>query len=178
MNNLTKLQLRSPASELVASYLASVEEMRSIGEVVWPDFVPLPGESDENFVLRLQQEAKSDAAGIPTSVFWPEADGNVYGRIVLRHRLDPALEEFGGHISYEVRPSYRGQGVAKEMLRLLLRRPEARAIDGLLLTCAPDNVASNKTILANGGVLERTAFAEQPQRMTNYYRILPDGSRH
>jgi hypothetical protein len=36
-----------------------------------------------------------------------------------------------------------------------------------LLTCAPDNIASNKTILANGGILSKTAFVEKWQRDTN-----------
>lgn len=41
----------------------------------------------------------------------------------------------------------------------------------LLLTCAPDNLASNRTILANGGVLERTIFVERVGRETNLYWI-------
>jgi len=57
------------------------------------------------------------------------------------------------------------------MLRQVLRTPEARAIGRLLLTCAPDNLASNRTILANGGVLERTIFVERIARQTNLYWI-------
>jgi predicted acetyltransferase len=57
------------------------------------------------------------------------------------------------------------------MLRQVLRTPKAREIGRLLLTCAPDNVASNRTIRANGGVLERTIFVERIARETNLYWI-------
>ena len=93
------------------------------------------------------------------------------GRIVLRHELTPDLREFGGHIGYEVRPSFRRRGVAGEMLRLVLKTPKAREIGMILLTCAPGNVASIKTITANGGVLEKTAWVERVQRDTCYYWI-------
>jgi predicted acetyltransferase len=57
------------------------------------------------------------------------------------------------------------------MLRRVLALPKARDIGRLLLTCAPDNVASNRTILACGGVLERTIFVERIARATNLYWI-------
>src|SRR5690606_7632066 len=99
-------------------------------------------------------------------------EGNlVVGRISFRHRLNENLKVFGGHIGYEVRPSWRKKGVATEMLRMLLKTERAKQIGRLLLTCAPDNVASNKVILANGGVLEKTAFVERVGRMSNYYWI-------
>jgi predicted acetyltransferase len=85
--------------------------------------------------------------------------------------LNSNLEEFGGHIGYEVRPSCRMRGVAKEMLYQLLQTARAKEIGSLLLTCAPDNLASNKTIIANGGVLAKTAYVERWKRDTNYYWI-------
>jgi predicted acetyltransferase len=57
------------------------------------------------------------------------------------------------------------------MLKLILQTAKAKEIGRLLLTCAPDNIASNKTIQKNGGVLAKTAFVERVQRQTNYYWI-------
>ncbi len=57
------------------------------------------------------------------------------------------------------------------MLRQILLTAKAQEIGKLLLTCAPDNSASNRTIVANGGVLERTAFVERVGRSTNLYWI-------
>ncbi len=45
------LQLRRPAAEWVASYLAFLDEIAALGERVWPTR-PLPPEMGEYFVLR------------------------------------------------------------------------------------------------------------------------------
>jgi predicted acetyltransferase len=57
------------------------------------------------------------------------------------------------------------------MLRQVLQTPKAQEIGKLLLTCAPFNVGSNRTIIANGGELEKTAFVQKWSRDTNYYWI-------
>jgi predicted acetyltransferase len=57
------------------------------------------------------------------------------------------------------------------MLRQVLLTAKAREIGKLLVTCAPDNVASNRAIRANGGVLERTLFVARVGRDTNLYWI-------
>lgn len=54
-----------------------------------------------------------------------------------------------------MRPSERGKGYAKEMLRLNLQNAKAMSIDKLLVTCNVRNGASEKTILANGGIYEK-----------------------
>jgi hypothetical protein len=41
----------------------------------------------------------------------------------------------------------------------------------ILVTCAPSNVSSRKTIEANGGVLEGIVFADEVQRETCHYWI-------
>lgn len=46
------------------------------------------------------------------------------------------------------------------MLRQLLETEEARTIGRLLLTCDPENEASQKVIARNGGVLDRIVEAD------------------
>ena len=83
------------------------------------------------------------------------SDDRLVGIIDLRHHIDhPVLSTWGGHIGYSVRPSERGHGYAKEMLRLNLENCRAIGINKVLITCARGNTASEKTILANGGVFE------------------------
>lgn len=166
------ITLQRPSAELVASYLDSIAEMRDLGETIWDGWVPRAPESPSDFVRRLLRAEHSPNSGrVPDSVYWAVSDGAVVGRIALRHHLHASLEQFGGHIGYEVRPSSRRKGIGKEMLRQLLELPKAKEIGRLLLTCAPDNIGSNKTIIANGGVLDRTAFVDRLQRQTNYYWI-------
>lgn len=85
------------------------------------------------------------------------SDCSIVGVIDLRHHIDhPILGTWGGHCGYTVRPSERRKGYAKEMLRLNIRNAKELGIGKLLVTCNPDNVASEKTILANGGVYEKS----------------------
>lgn len=166
------LDLARPRLDLVDSYLDFIQEMRDHREKIWEGFVPNSGESNSDFVQRiLKSEHRPAISLVPETTYWAVVGPLVVGRIALRHHLNPKLEEFGGHIGYEVRPSSRRKGYAKEMLQKILRTDKAREIGELLLTCAPDNLASNKTILANGGVLVRTAYVEKWKRDTNYYRI-------
>lgn len=84
-------------------------------------------------------------------------DNKVIGIIDLRHHINhPILGTWGGHCGYSVRPSERGKGYAKEMLRLNIRNAKELGISKLLITCGVKNNASEKTILANGGVYEKT----------------------
>ena len=84
-------------------------------------------------------------------------DDKVIGVIDLRHHINhPILGTWGGHCGYSVRPSERGKGYAKEMLRLNILNAKALGIPKLLITCNVGNTASEKTILANGGVYEKT----------------------
>jgi predicted acetyltransferase len=169
------LHLQRASLPLVPSYLEFLAEIASHGEPVFPA-QPKPGEPAESFVTRLlQAEEPRDPAQIPQTTYWATAGTTVAGHIGLRHRLNAEFAELGGHIGYTVRPSYRGHGFAKEMLRQVLRTPRAQEIGKVLLTCAPDNVASNRTIRANGGVLERTIFVERVRRETNLYWITVAG---
>ena len=85
-----------------------------------------------------------------------QSDNRIVGIIDLRHHINhPILGTWGGHCGYSVRPSERGKGYAKEMLRQNIQNAKVLGIDKMLVTCDSDNYASEKTILANGGVFEK-----------------------
>lgn len=95
---------------------------------------------------------------VPSTTYFAirESDCRLVGVIDLRHHIDhPVLGTWGGHCGYSVRPSERGHGYAKEMLRLNLQNAKAKGIPRILVTCGTDNPASEKTILANGGVFDK-----------------------
>lgn len=83
-------------------------------------------------------------------------DNRIVGIIDLRHHIDhPILGTWGGHMGYTVRPDERGKGYAKEMLRQNLINCKKLGIDRVLVTCDKENIASEKTIKANGGIYEK-----------------------
>lgn len=83
-------------------------------------------------------------------------DHKIVGIIDLRHHIDhPILSVWGGHTGYTVRPSERRKGYAKEMLRQNLKNCQTRGLPRILIVCDRNNIASEKTIVANGGVFEK-----------------------
>ena len=89
--------------------------------------------------------------------------------IDIRHRLNDYLLNFGGHIGYSVRKSDRQKGYATEMLALALKECKKMGMKRILLTCDKDNIASAKTILSNGGILENEV--EEGDTITQRYWI-------
>ncbi len=78
------------------------------------------------------------------------------GMVRMRHSLNERLRFHGGHIGYYIRRDQRGNGYAKEALRLALvelsRLGETRA----LLTVEESNAPSIRVIEQNRGCLENT----------------------
>lgn len=87
-----------------------------------------------------------------TTLWWTEGR-NYLGRIAIRHRLTPRLEQVGGHIGYDVRPSARRRGHGTAMLAAALPVAAHLGISDALLTCDVVNAASRRVIEAKGGTL-------------------------
>ena len=83
-------------------------------------------------------------------------DGRVLGMLQVRHSLNDYLRLYAGHIGYSVRPSERRRGVAKWMLAAVLPFCRKLGLDRIMIACEPWNEGSRLTILANGGVYEKT----------------------
>lgn len=83
-----------------------------------------------------------------------EEDNKLVGIFNIRHTLNDYLYNFGGHIGYSVKKAERRKGYAKEMLKFAFEECKRIGMIRVLLTCDADNIASAKTILSCGGVLE------------------------
>ncbi len=102
-----------------------------------------------------------------------QSDNKIVGIIDLRHHIDhPILGEWGGHIGYCVRPDERRKGYAKEMLRLDLENARKIGLKKVMVTCDADNITSERTILANGGVFEREAVYDSERTLKRYWITL------
>ncbi|MEQ9764629.1 GNAT family N-acetyltransferase [Streptococcus sp. ZJ151] len=105
----------------------------------------------------LLQEAGLLGENIPAIQLVAFNDQNqAIGFLNIRLRLNQKLLATGGHIGYSVRPSERGRGIAKKMLKEAIAIATTKNIQNILVTCHRDNQASRAVILANGGVLENS----------------------
>ena len=109
----------------------------------------------EKYLAELECK-KEEGRRVPNSVFFlldAERD-RLLGAADIRHYLNEELLREGGHIGDGIRPSERKKGYATEMIRLALIECRKLGITKVLMTCEKNNVASAKTIIRNGGVLE------------------------
>jgi predicted acetyltransferase len=110
---------------------------------------------------------------LPSFDFWI-VDGEFCGRIGLRYQpgteaLPPAAL---GHIGYGIVPWKRRRGYATEALRRILPVARAVGLRRVLITCDDDNDASQKVIVANGGVFAGTsAHPSRPGRSKLIYWV-------
>ena len=107
-----------------------------------------------------------------TFFFVRQNDNKIIGMTNIRYDItDDLLKSGASHIGYSIRPSERQKGYNKIQLFLGLLEEQKIGEKELLLECTIDNKASNKTILALGGILEKTAIDKNDNTMTNYYLI-------
>ena len=98
-------------------------------------------------------------------------DGKIVGMIQIRHYLNEMLEKYAGHIGYSVCPSERRRGYATRMLSAALDKCREMGLRRVMISCRPDNEASRRTILRNGGVYENTVWEPERDRALERYWI-------
>ena len=157
MNVMRELMLVRPSKLYAEQVMSYKEEMLQCGD----SFDGCAGLEDVqsfdewiDFERRLRKKYKSGY--VPSEVFLAvrRKDDFVVGMIDFRHPLSDFLKNFGGNIGYSVRPSERRKGYASEMLGLVLPFCREFGESKVLLTCDKGNVASQRTIIKNGGVIE------------------------
>ena len=104
-------------------------------------------------------------------VYLRESDRKIVGMIQFRHEFNDFLRNFGGNIGYSVRPDERRKGYATRMLKECLGVCKAFGLERVLVTCIEGNEGSKRTILANGGVYEKTVFCERDNVTLERYWI-------
>lgn len=124
---------------------------------------------------------------VPQTSYWLMDGETPVGCGRLRHELNDALRETGGHIGYAIALPYRGRGYGNQVLALLIDEARKLGIRRLQLSAQADNAPSNKVIRANGGVLFRECdgryiyridvfrwIARCGQGFLNFVKIPPD----
>lgn len=107
------------------------------------------------YVRSLEVTDESQGLVPDSTYFCLDEDRNILvGAVNIRHYLNEHLLLHGGHIGDGVRPSERGKGIATAMIAMALEKCRELGIENVLMVCDRDNIASARSIVKNGGVLE------------------------
>lgn len=127
--------------------------------------------------IEQQKTIPVDESHVPEETYFLVDDvDNIIGIINIRLCLNDMLRDLGGHIGFSIRPSERGKGYNKINLYLGLLQEQQLGEKRILLECLADNIGSNKTITALGGILEKSEIDDWDNELTNYYWIDVDKS--
>jgi predicted acetyltransferase len=137
-----------PTTAVRSSYLLG-ERADCVLQGTPTDWLDPASEDFDGFVA--QRRGVQTRWNVPSTIFWYISGEHYLGTLVVRHRLTPELAEAGGHVGYHVVGPWRRQGHATRMLAAGLAECQRLGLDRVLLTCSPDNEASRRVILANGG---------------------------
>ncbi len=169
------LRLPRPDDESTVA-LAQIELAADDFEFAFQD----PDEPWTSYVDRVEKQSRGvDVAPgqVPATFLLAVADGEIVGRVSIRHELNDYLERFGGHIGYAVRPAYRRHGYATAILREALDIVRPLGLTRVLLICDDSNAASIRTIESCGGVLERIDTSSDAEPTRRYWIDLTERNR-
>jgi predicted acetyltransferase len=165
---ILQMKLVWPSLEYLPSYVAALERGWSSdnerGEIARQEELGKIAANAEVFLASLvDKEAIGAPITLPDGMTVPRLpgyrrwlwDGEFCGSIGLRwqHGTEALPPHCLGHIGYAVVPWKRGRGYAKLALREMLHEARGEGLRYVELTTDPDNLASQRVIEANGGVL-------------------------
>jgi predicted acetyltransferase len=128
------------------------------------------------YLERLEEARKEEQppGRVPGAEFWLEESGRLLACVRLRFRLTEELEQEGGHVGYDVRPSARRHGYGTHLLRLALPILRQLGTRRIRITCDDDNIGSTKIIERNGGALSGKEISKRSGKLVRQYWIEPD----
>jgi predicted acetyltransferase len=162
------MQLVWPAEPYLESYVAALERGWSPNNVLLEaarreELEKIATDSAGFLRGLVDREAKGPPVALPDGSTVPRLpgyrkwmwDGEFCGSIGFRWQPGTsALPPYVlGHIGYAVVPWKRGRGYATLALKLLLPEARAEGLEYVEITTDPDNLASQRVVTANGGVL-------------------------
>jgi predicted acetyltransferase len=146
--------------KLTKEYKEHLEEMMrewtGTGEKIVPYAIRKNDYRDFDYYLdNLEIKQETDGKVPDTTLFCLDIDRNIFvGAVNIRHYLTEEMLVNAGHIGDGVRPTERRKGYATAMIGLALEEAKKLGINRVLMVCDKTNIASAKSIINNGGILE------------------------
>lgn len=100
-----------------------------------------------------------------------KSDNKMVGCMQVHHVLNKQMRDITGHVGYSVRPSERRKGYATQMLAKAKDYLSAFGFSEIYISCLPENEASRRTILTNGGEYIKTVYLEADEVNLERYKI-------
>ncbi|HJR58327.1 MAG TPA: GNAT family N-acetyltransferase [Vicinamibacterales bacterium] len=162
------MKLVWPAREYLSGYVAALERGWSPDNIrgtvaAQEELARIAADADAFLTSLVDKEGTGDPVTLPDGKTVPRLpgyrrwlwDGEFCGSIGLRWQ--PGTEALPpyclGHIGYAVVPWKQGRGYATRALSQVLREARSEGLRFVEITTDPNNVASQRVITANGGVL-------------------------
>ena len=161
------MQLVWPSTDTLPSYVHALQRGWSPNnlrpEAAQEELALIQADPDAFLASLVDREGRGAPVRMPDGSFVPRLpgyrrwmwDGEFCGSIGFRwqHGSNALPPYCLGHIGYAVVPWKQRQGYATRALGLLLRDAPAEGLTYLEITTEPENLASQRVILANGGRL-------------------------
>lgn len=107
---------------------------------------------------------------VPSTMLYGFVEGEIVGRVHLRHALNDKLLLRGGHMGYAVAPRFRGRGYGMALARAGVVYLQKRLkVEDVLITCDEKNIHSIKIIEALGAKLENVLSDQQGVPTRRYW---------
>ncbi len=117
------------------------------------------------------RKLKENDARVTVLLCIRKADNKMVGCMQVHHVLNQQMKNFTGHVGYSVRPSERRKGYARQMLARAKDFLSSFGFTEIFVSCLPENEASRRTILANGGELQGRVYLKEDDVELERYRL-------
>ncbi len=156
---MSNIQLIHPQPKWQDSFIDLLNEAKCANEVSELGHAYRPDEDYSTMYMRLknrEQGINIHPRDVPSCLYWilDMKSGVIVGTLDMRYKITGDYFERLGHVAYYIKPRERKKGYATEALRQVLELYKIRKEKKILITCYKDNIASQKVIQKNGGILE------------------------
>ena len=149
------IKLVKLTSEYKTQLFDIMDEWVLSGEKIMPTAIAINDYHDFDYYMNhLCREKEINGIVPETTFFCLDLDRNIFvGAVTVRHYLTERLLN-AGLIGDGIRPSERRKGYGSAMVGLALLEAKKFGLNKVLMCCDKRNIASAKSIMNNGGVLE------------------------